>query len=409
MPEPTPESDETAKERRRLRQRMGTLTPEQRRFFSTPRARPETPASPPENAENVQPPDEKGEKERDFARATLEEAAPPLARERGKSTVPENATVREKGGHLTARVPGNKTARKLETQHAALIIGLLVVIGLTFYVGRKFDYWRYLWDTHTKATLPEKTNANLYPGVPAADLIHEALVAENRGFWQEAARKLIAAKHKDLRYRGILFHVGKLAYDHGDFDSADKSFERAIAFGEDVDLANYFRGLIAVRHRDLAAALRFFEAAANASPFTADYYYYWGEALRMNHQPNEAISRYEEALLRARSEQDKTVAKFKIRMARMEAAQAPQVSDEVEKKKTEGPLPVDWQMTEAALELRQGRIDQAVQIINKARAANEHGLFSSCAADMLFFEAAKKYPSLAAACEQNPAQDFLYH
>ena len=83
-----------------------------------------------------------------------------------------------------------------------------------------------------------------------------------------------------------------------------KSFERAIAFHENVDTANYFRGLIATRRRDLPAAERFFEAAATADPFTADYYYYWAEALRLDNHPQEAIPRYEQAERRARGEQD---------------------------------------------------------------------------------------------------------
>jgi tetratricopeptide (TPR) repeat protein len=384
------------------------LTPEERRLFMTTRSRSEGSDDEATNAANAQGAGEMTSPER-LPNEPAERARPVRPQdEAANQSGAESAAARTKGARAKARLPGGKTTRKLETQHAALIIGVVVLLGLTFYVGRKFDYWRYLLNTHITPALPEKTNANLYPGVPFADLIHQGLLAESRGSWQEATQKLIAAKHKDLRYRGILFHVGKLAYDHGDFDAADKAFERAIVFGEDVDLADYFRGLIAVRRRDVPAALRFFEAAANAEPFTADYYFYWGEALRMNHQPNEAITRYAEAGLRSHREQEKAVVQFKIRMARLEAAQASQVSDELDKKKNAGPLPVDWLMTQAALDLRHGNIDQAVQTVYKARAGDEPGLFASCAADMLFFEAGKKYPALAAACGQNPTQNFVY-
>src|SRR5213075_2899137 len=97
----------------------------------------------------------------------------------------------------------------------------------------------------------------------------QGLAAERAGNFQEAADQLIAAKHKDLTYRGILFHVGRIVYEHGDFDGADKLFERSIAFNENVDRANYMRGLLAVRRKDLPAAQRFFSEAAKADPFTA--------------------------------------------------------------------------------------------------------------------------------------------
>ena len=108
-----------------------------------------------------------------------------------------------------------------------------------------------------------------YAGLSANELVTQALAAERAGNFQEATDKLIAAKHKDLTYRGILFHAGKIAYDHGDFDGADKFFERAIGLNENVDRANYLRGLLAVKRKDFPAAQRFFAAAANADPFTA--------------------------------------------------------------------------------------------------------------------------------------------
>ncbi len=236
-----------------------------------------------------------------------------------------------------------------------------------------------------------------YPGVAAPDLIKQALLDERAGNWQEAADRFLAAKRRDLRYRGILFRVGKILYDRRNFESAEEAFERAIAFGENVEAANFYRGLIAVRRRDLPAATRFFEEAVKAAPFVSDYHYYRGETLRLDLKPKESIPHYEQAVLLARNEQDATVCHFKMRMARIEGAEGSAVSEELAKTEAAGPLSVDWLMTSAALQLRGGHVDEARQLILQAREGPAPGLFASCVNDFYFHDAARKYPELSEA------------
>jgi tetratricopeptide (TPR) repeat protein len=284
-------------------------------------------------------------------------------------------------------------------QNVALIIGALFLLLITFYVGKKFESWKYLIMSRNKPRLSGV--ADKFPGLSSEQMIEQALAAERLGNWQEAVERFIVAKHKNLAYRGLLFRAGKLCYDHGAFDNANKLFEHTIAFGESVDTANYLRGLIAVGRNDLAAAERFFEAAANAEPFKPGYYFYWAEALRKDHHPKEAIRRYEQAAACTSSEQDATVCKFKVRMARLEAAETPELNAEIEKKRNAGPLSVDWLLTDAALKIRQGNIAEALQLIDKARTADENRLFSlfaSCTGDMLFSEACRNHPEVARAC-----------
>ncbi len=292
--------------------------------------------------------------------------------------------------------PGAKESRQREIQQAALILGALLVIGASFYLGTKLNYLRYRF-TAPKASKVAGAREEQFPGVAAADLVKQALAAEQAGKWDDAITRFMAAKQKDLRYRGILFRVGKIFYEHRNFDSADAAFERAIAFGENVEAANFYRGLIAVRRRDLSAAARFFEAASTTSPFTADYQYYWGEALRLDLKPDDSVPHYEQAVLLARDAQDAAVCRFKIRMARIEAAQGAAVKTELAKLQAAGPLTVDWLMTAAALELREGRVDEARKLILEARAGKAPGLFASCVNDFYFHDAAKKYPELAEA------------
>lgn len=294
-----------------------------------------------------------------------------------------------------------KLMRTIQMQYVALGFGVIFLLVATFYVGMKFPRWKQAIASSRKPKLPALATAK-FPAGSAEELVEQALAAERVGNWQEAVERFIAAKHKNPSYRGILFRAAKLCYDRGDFDNADRLFDRAIAFGEQVDVSNYLRGLIAVGRSDLPAAQRFFEAAAAAEPFTPGYYYYWAEALRRDHHPTEAIRRYEQAAARSTNEQEATVCRFKVRMAQLEAGQTAELASEIEKKRGAGALPVDWLLTDAAIKIRGSDVVGAVPIINAAKEADESRLFSlfaSCTTDMLFRDASRNHAVIEEACQ----------
>jgi tetratricopeptide (TPR) repeat protein len=373
--------------------RRKTLTPEQRRFMGTQRMKQEREATVSEAVP------EDGIEDAPIEEPELAQEAPEVAREaptEGADDEPE--VLRERRGTVAVLRQDEKASRVSALKTPLLILAILFLLAATFYVGMKVQRWKYLLQTwRSDAELTEAVPKQ-YQALSAAELVRQALLAERAGNLQEAAEKFLAAKHKDVLYRGLLFRVGKISYDSGDFASADKLFERAIAFGENVDFANYFRGLIALRNKDLATAERFFEAAAAADPFTPDYFYYLAESLRLDHHPNEAIPQYERARLLARNDQDATVCQFKIRMALLEAGEAPQIAAEIEERK--GDLPVDWLMTAAALNIQQAKVDEALSLIERARAAQETALFLSCVQDVFFASAAAKNPAIASACPE---------
>ena len=372
-------SDASASERRR--HRPAGITPEQRRLLDTsrgPSAHPTERAQP----EPDTPPTPDPEK-----RPT---PSPPEAHPTHKS---RRVDPGDFGGVTAPGQPTARASRVIEARQAFLILGTILLLGLSFYGGTKLNYLRYLLASRNAPKLEQ--GADRYPGVAAEELVKQALNAERAGKWQEAVERFMAAKNKDLRYRGILFRVGKLVYEHRDFDAADKAFERAITFGENVEAANFYRGLIAVRRRNLPAAEQFFEAAVEAAPFVPDYHYYWGETLRLDLKPEQSVAHYDQAVLLARTDQDAAVGQFKIRMAKIEAAEGATVAAELTAKESAGPLSADWLMTAAALQLRSSHVDSARQLILQARDAKAPGLFASCVNDFYFREAAKKNPELA--------------
>ena len=364
------------------RQRL-QLTPEQRRFLGGSRSlNPQAPAEP----------------------KTI--PSEPVAKPKGDVPPPPRAP--EPSRALEQRAPRRKRQSRIskvfEMQTLAWIAGALVLLGATFYIGRKFEYWRFLLATRNEAKIAAKVTGE-FAGASAEELVEHAVMDEQLGHWDDAARRLIAAKYKNPALGSVLFHAAKIYYDHSDFDSADRLFESAIGFGENVDAANYFRGMIASSRNDFPAAERFFEAASNAAPFNADYYYSLGEILRKDHRPKDAIARYEQAARRSGDESAQAICRFKARMAGIEAGDVDPVRDELEQKRKLGTLPIDWQMTEAAIAIHQGDASQAVKLIGDAREADRPQLdahFAACVGDRFFAVACQSNQDLAQACRINP-------
>jgi tetratricopeptide (TPR) repeat protein len=354
------------------------LTPEQRRFLGQSRSLQSQPA-PPAEQKSTKPP----------------------APSETKMSPPEPARPAEQ--RAPRRVRKLKLSSVFEMQNLALVLGGIILLGGTFYVGKKFEYWRYRLATRNEVKIAAKATGE-FAGASADELVEHAVIAERLGQWDEAAKRLIAAKYKNISLGGVLFHAAKLYYDHSQFDAADRLFESAIGFGESVDTANYFRGMIAVSRNDFPAAERFFEAAANAAPFNADYYYSLGETLRKDHRPKDATVRYEQAARRG-GETEQTICLFKARMATLEAGDIDVVRGQLEQKRKLGPLSIDWLVTEAAIAIQQGDTANAVKLITDAREADRPQLdarFAALVSDRFFSVACQNNQELAEACRVNP-------
>ncbi len=296
--------------------------------------------------------------------------------------------------------PDPKRSRVPEMQRAIIVIAALVFLGMTFYVGTKYQYLKYLILTRG-GNEPKLENpvVDKYPDASADELVAQALAAERAGDYKGAVERFMAAKHKNLGYRGILFRGGMVAYEKGDYEVADKLFERAIAFGENLDAANHYRGLVSTRRRDFPAAERFFAAAIEAAPFVREHHHYLAETIRLSYRPLEAIRHYERAALLAQTEHDAAVFGFKIRMARIEGAEMPKIAEEIATREAEGSLSVDWMMTAAALHIRQGNIGEGLRYLTKARNGGSPGLFLSCLSDASFRNACQVHSLLKQACQ----------
>ncbi len=370
------------------------LTPEQRRFLGTPRTRrqkdderssPETSPSAREEAPQSAPAEP-------VTPAPVSQPAPSAERPRPAAAPETEREVRKPAPPITTASDATGS-RASEMQNVILIIGVVILLGLAFFVGKKFDYWKYKIFTKSKPTM--EAAADKFPGQTSDQLVEQGLALERQGKFAEAADHFMEAKRKDLTYRGLLFHVAKIAYDHRDLKAADNMFERSIEFGENADMANCFRGLIAVSKKDFPAARRYFAAAAAADPFMPYFQFCLGDVDRLDAKPKDAIAHYQQAERRARGEPEAAVYRFKTRVARLEAGEGEQLKAELAKAAQAGSLSGDWLFTRAAIQVHDGKIQDAIATLAEARSMTNRMVFGSCATDLIFQDAASKNPSLA--------------
>ncbi|HLW35758.1 MAG TPA: hypothetical protein VKS98_08880, partial [Chthoniobacterales bacterium] len=116
------------------------LTPEQRRFLGGARS-----ANPPAAPEQ-------------------KPAVPePAAKVKGPAPVPSppsETPSQPEQHHAPRRTRGTGTSKKLEMQKLAVVAGALILLVATFYVGKKFEYWRYLIATRNEAKIAAKATGD---------------------------------------------------------------------------------------------------------------------------------------------------------------------------------------------------------------------------------------------------------
>ncbi|CAN5543200.1 hypothetical protein BH20VER1_BH20VER1_01930 [soil metagenome] len=396
-------SDEGANPTRPPRRQQ--LTPELRRFMGTQSIREDEAAPAPEEEQVAEVP---LPRRREAAPARSERprerrTAPPAAAEKPPAAAgPQETAGDEPEGRRSSRPSGPirkpdlQAAEAIDTDRVLQVIGLLLALLLAFYVGRKFDSWKQrLFAGRQQATIESTVEAR-FAGSSAEELVMQALEAERAGNVQEALDRYLAAKQKNLGFRGILLRAARLCLAQDRAEEADKLFARAIALGEDVGAASSYRGRLALQRKDPAAAERFFSAAVDAEPFVAEHRHQLGETLRRAHHPTLALPHYARAALLAQNEQERVICHFEIRMARVESAHGPKtLAAELEALRQSGSLSVDWLMTAAALHIRDGRLKETIPLVEQARAAGEPELFAACTSDLFFVHASARHPQLA--------------
>src|ERR1043166_6842672 len=102
-------------------------------------------------------------------------------------------------GRSVVLAPAADLSRVIQMQTVALIIGGILLLGGVFYVGKKFEYLKYLITAANKPKLTD-TSPDKFPNLSAEELIEQGLASERLGRWSDAIERFMSAKRKNLAY-----------------------------------------------------------------------------------------------------------------------------------------------------------------------------------------------------------------
>ena len=204
-------------------------------------------------------------------------------------------------------------------------------------------------------------------------LIDEATVAESTKDYAKAIERLEQAQRDGKHVYGLDFHLATLYLKLDDPKRALPLLNRSIIEGEQVAPSCNLRGALASRSGAPDRGLPDLEKATQIDPFNARYFFDWGEALRRAGSPRLALAQLQRAVDRLQEPALLPVYALKIRLTKLELGQEDAFVDELDARLKQSPVPTDWLLTAAAVEMRRSDFPAAAEYLNQVRASiGEH-------------------------------------
>lgn len=243
------------------------------------------------------------------------------------------------------------------------------------------------------------------PGVaewPAAEIaaLDAALKSERAGARSDAINALRAQRERlagDPRQTALLdIYLAELAIREKRGRDAQTLLFPLTRSGPYVASASDRLAFIQSRSRRFDEATEYFSRAAAADPLGGIYFYRWAEALRRQGKLQDAVTRFEQALLRQQSSDPLSApptTALKLRLTRIEAGDIAEVRAETDERlrvfaDTAQAMPQpdagDWLLTAAALDLQENKFGSAAEWLRKARALLPGGRYEEQIADYFF-------------------------
>ena len=231
------------------------------------------------------------------------------------------------------------------------------------------------------------------PGSPATPVLRAAAAAVSQRDFAQAQKLLREARQLDPSAPGVDYQLATVAFAQGQLEEAKTCLNRSLARRDAVADSNNLLGAILLRENDLPAAISCLQAASEADPKMVQPYVNLASAYRLNFEPLKAVP-----VLRTASglnPAQRSVYEFRTRLALLEAGETNDIQKQLSEKLAAGEVEADWLLTAAALDLRQGRTDQAAVRLEQARQALAPDLFKVMLDDRAF-KAHLDQPKIAA-------------
>lgn len=263
------------------------------------------------------------------------------------------------------------------------LLSVAALLAGSFFYGRKTAF-----DAASSKAAPPPARVSLDRSAGEASfagLFNEAMSAEARRDYPQAARLLEQARQNGSRTTGIDYQLALLAFESGNFPGAMSLLNHSMDVGEEVAASYELRGLLNNRTSGINRGLADLETATRLEPFNARYFYFTGEALRRNGKPQAALTYLLHAADRLREPELEGLYNLKVRLTQIELGQENDFANQLDAALKLEPPPVDWLFTAAAVELHRGRFDAAAGFLDKIVAVTDERTVNSRLRDYFFY------------------------
>lgn len=203
--------------------------------------------------------------------------------------------------------------------------------------------------------------------------VRSAKIAASQNNFTQAKKLLLEAQKLDPNTPGLDYQLAIVAFSENHIGDAKTSLQRSLARKDSIADSYNLLGAILLREGEYPEAISHLQSAITADSKLTEAYSNLAAAYRLNFEPLKAVEALRIAA--ALDERQRPLYELQIRFALIEAGQTTEIEKALAEKLSAPEVESDWLITAAALNLRKGRIDEAVTCLEKARESMNSNLF----------------------------------
>lgn len=225
--------------------------------------------------------------------------------------------------------------------------------------------------------------------------VDDAFEATKKGRYTEARQRFSTLREKHPEWPSMAVEASRDALYEHDTQAAQNILGVLTANRLTPD-ADFMLALLHLTNKEFDLAEGSFSLAVALDPSRADFYYFWGECLRRDGKPQEAIDKFRSALLRNQYENSEGLYQLKLWLSEIQAdrEEASGGGKEIDAALAQMNPPYEALFAAAGRAVKVGQYDHAAEFITKAKAITEPAVFRVIMQDPTFLEESSR-PQLA--------------
>ena len=209
------------------------------------------------------------------------------------------------------------------------------------------------------------------------DQVDAAFAANKAGNFADAAKLFAAMQTKHPEWGGLDIEIGRAQLYQHDLAAAGATLKEAQGKGLALPDASFLLGLLFMTNSSFPEAEASFAKATALDPTRPDFYYFWGECLRREGKPLEAISKFRAALLRNQYETAEGLYRLKLWLSSIQADQEKTdgTNEQIDAGLTQPRPPMEALFAAAIREIKADHVKDAADLLHRARQLVEPTVF----------------------------------